>query len=277
MSRLTDQVAIVTGGAWGIGRATATRLAEEGAKVLIADVDMDKAQSNVAEIGAAGGVADAIRADVAVGADIRAMIDKAGSQWGRLDILVNNAYNPVSGTTGSPVDMSEEDWDYGIAVLIKSVFMAAKYGVPEMQKQGGGSIINMASTHGLLMAPGFLLYETGKSAIIGMTKQLATEFGPQGIRVNALCPGHIVTERVQEIWDRLPKGLGFFQDQYPLRRVGEPKEVADAIVYLCSAEASFITGAILPVDGGLSVQLQENFGVRQAHFLREHPETELPY
>ena len=106
---------------------------------------------------------------------------------------------------------------------------------------------------------------------------MATEFGPDGIRVNAVLPGHMVTERLQEMWDENPSGLRFFADQYPLRKVGRPVDIANAIVFLCSEEASFITGHSLVVDGGHSVQLQENFGVRQGHYLKEHPETELPY
>ena len=112
---------------------------------------------------------------------------------------------------------------------------------------------------------------------MAITRQLSTELGPLGIRVNAICPGHIVTERSQRRWDEIPSGLKFFEDQYPVRRVGKPVDIANAVVFLCSDEASFITGHALVVDGGLTVQLQENFGVRQAHYIRRNPDTELPY
>ena len=125
------------------------------------------------------------------------------------------------------------------------------------------------------MSPGSLVYEAGKSAVIGMTRQMAIEFGPLGIRVNAICPGHIVTERMQARWDENPSGLRFFEQQYPVRRCGRPADIANAIVFLCSEEASFITGQALVVDGGLSIQLQEDLGIHLARYIREHPETRL--
>lgn len=277
MQRLKDQVAIVTGGASGIGGATSRRLAEEGAKVLIADVDMPRAEANATTIRDAGGTAEVLKADVGVHDDIRSMVQTAVDRWGRLDIMVNNAYSPEHGSGGSALDVTEEAWDVGMSLLVKSIFLATKYAVPEMQKTGGGSIVNIASVHGLLMAPERLVYEAGKSAVVGMTKQMATDFGPMGIRVNAICPGHIVTERLEEQWADNPSGLQFFEDQYPLRKVGRPVDIGNAIVFLCSDEASFITGHSLVVDGGLTVQLQEDFGVRQAQYLKQNPDTQMPY
>jgi NAD(P)-dependent dehydrogenase (short-subunit alcohol dehydrogenase family) len=279
MNRLAGQVAIVTGGAQGIGGATARRLAEEGASVLIADVDGETAETNAASIRGAGGDAATILADVGKHADIRAMVDAAVARWGKLNILVNNAYNPIAGDDGgSAVTVSEEAWDRGLAVLTKSVYLGAKYAVPAMQRSGGGSIVSMSSVHGLLMAPNSLIYETGKMAVIAMTRQMAIDFGPLGVRVNAICPGHIVTERVQAAyWTKNPDGLRFFDQQYPVRRTGRPVDIANAVVFLCSDEASFITGQALAVDGGLSIQLQENLGFRLAHFARENPDLELPY
>ena len=277
MQRLADRVAIVTGGAQGLGGATARRLAEEGAKVLIADFDAETAEATAGEIRAAGNVAEAWHTDVSKGRDIEAAVEKATGLWGRLDMLVNNAFNVLTAGTGGALEASEEDWDYGMSVMVKSTFLGAKHAVPQMQKVGGGNIVNLSSVHGLLTAPGFLVYETAKAAVIGATRQMATEFGPMGIRVNAVCPGHMVTERLQKtLWDHNPTGLRFFNDQYPLRRVGRADEIANAILFLCSDEASFITGHALVVDGGLSVQLQEDFGVRQAKYMSEHPETQLP-
>ena len=142
---------------------------------------------------------------------------------------------------------------------------------------GAGSIVNMASVHSLLMAPGKLVYEAGKSAVVGVTKQMATDFGPMGIRVNAICPGHIATERIEAAAAENPSGRRFLEDQYLLRRVGRPVDVANAVVFLCSEEASFITGHSLVVDGGMTVQLQEDFGVRQALYMQENPDTVLPH
>ena len=142
-------------------------------------------------------------------------------RWGRLDILVNNAFEVLSAGSGDAVEVPEEVWDHGMAVLVKSIYLGAKYAVPEMEKAGGGSIVNVSSVHGILMAPGTLVYEAGKAAAIGVTRQLATEYGPLGIRVNAVLPGHMVTERLQaSLWDDNPSGLRFFEDQYPLRKVG---------------------------------------------------------
>jgi NAD(P)-dependent dehydrogenase (short-subunit alcohol dehydrogenase family) len=274
---LDDRVAIVTGGAQGIGGATARRLAEDGVRVLIADIDIETGQANVAAIRESGGTAEALRVDVSKAQDLEAMVRKAVSLWGRVDILVSNAFDAGAAGSGGAVDVTEEAWDHDMAILVKSLFLGAKHAIPEMRKVGGGSIVNVASVHGLLTAPRFLTYETGKSAVIGMTRQMATEFGPMGIRVNSICPGHIVTERLQAGWDGNPSGQRFFEDQYPLRKVGRPVDIANAIAFLCSDQADFITGHALVVDGGLSIQLQENFGVRQGHYLEDHPDTELPY
>ena len=277
MGRLDGQVAIVTGGAQGIGGAASRQLAEEGAKVLIADIDVSAAEVNVETIRRAGGSAESLRADLGSHEDIRAMMQRASHLWGRLDILVNNAYTPThGGGQRGALDVSEEEWDAGMGLLVKSIFLGVKYAVPEMRKTGAGSIVNIASVHGMLMAPGKLVYEAGKSAVLGVTRQMAIDFGPMGIRVNAICPGHIATERIRAAARDNPSGVRFLEGQYPLRRVGRPVDVANAIVFLCSEEASFITGHGLVVDGGLTVQLQEDFGVRQAQYMQEHPDTRLP-
>lgn len=277
MQRLADQVAIVTGGAQGIGGATARRLAEEGARVLIADIDGNTAEKNAETIRNAGGTAAVFVADVGKHDDIRLMVDEAVRLWGKLNILVNNAYSPSGAdTNGSALDVSEDAWDRGLAVLMKSVFLGTKHAVPVIARSGGGSIVNISSVHGLLMAPRALVYEAGKSAVIGMTRQMALDFGPLGIRVNAICPGHIVTERIREnTWADNPTGYKFFEEQYPVRRCGRPIDIANAVVFLCSDEASFITGHALAVDGGLTIQLQENLGVHLAQYVQEHPETKL--
>ena len=277
MARLTGQVAIVTGGAQGIGGATARRLAEEGAAVLIADIDMEVAERNAASIRAAGGTVAVTRADIGSHDDVRVMVEEATRQFGKLTILVNNAYSAPPEARGSAVEITEAGWDAGLATLMTSIFLGVKYAAPLMEQAGGGSIVNISSVHGLLMAPNSLVYEAGKSAVIGMSRQMACDFGPLGIRVNAICPGHIVTERMAARWADNASGLRFFEQQYPVRRTGRPLDIANAVVFLCSEEASFITGHALVVDGGLTVQLQENLGVHLAHYIQEHPETRLPY
>ena len=195
-----------------------------------------------------------------------------------MDILVNNAVNSAIWGGDKPIaDISDADFDAGMGILVKSHFAAIRRAVPHMRAAGGGAIVNISSVHGMFGAPGALIYETGKAAVIGITRQLATELGPDGIRVNAICPGHIVTERGRENWDANPTGLAFFEDQYPIRRVGKPGDIAAAVAFLCSADAGFITGHALVVDGGLTAQLQENLAVRQARYIQRNPNTRLPY
>ena len=272
---LQNQVAIITGGALGIGGATARRLAAEGAKVLVADIEMEAAQTNAERIRSAGGVAEVIQADMSKRDDIEAMVNRTIELWGRLDIVVNNAWGRRE-PDGSAVEITESAWDFGMDVMVKAHFLAAKYAVPHMQKNGAGNIINIASVHGMLMAPGKLIYETAKTAVIGLTRQMAIDFGPLGIRVNAICPGHIITEKLQKnLWDHHPELLRFFEMQYPVRHTGKPDDIANAIRFLCSDEASFITGHALVVDGGLSIQLQEDLGVNLARFYRDNPDITL--
>ena len=281
--RFSGRVAIVTGGAQGIGGATARRLAADGASVLIADIDVERAEANAEGIRSAGGTVSVIRTDVSVAADVEQMVQEAVTKWGRLDILVNNAFSVAGGgldsgsISGGATDVSELAWDRGMGVLVKSIFLGVKYAVPHMRAVGAGSIINLSSVHGLMMAEGFLVYEAGKSAVIGVTRQMACEYGPSGIRVNAICPGHIVTERQGVQWKAHPDGLEFFAQQYPVRRTGTPDDIAGTIAFLASDDASFITGQAIAVDGGLTIQLQENLSIRLAKYIKAHPDTYLPY
>lgn len=275
MQRLEGHVAIVTGGARGIGGATARRFASEGARVLVVDIDGDEATRNVERIRARGGEADAMQADVGTLDGVQSMIERAVNRWNKLTLVINNAYS--GGLRGDATSLTEEMWDRSMDVGLKSMYRAAKYAVPHMRAAGGGAMVNIASVHGLLAAPGWFVYEVVKPAVIGLTRQLAVEYGPDNIRVNAICPGHIVTERGQTQWEAHPDGLEFFAQQYPVRRTGTPDDIANAVTFLCSDEATFITGHALPVDGGLTLQLQENIGVRLAQFGRDHPATWYPY
>lgn len=277
--RFEGKVAIVTGGALGIGGATARRFAAEGAKVLIADFNPQAAEQNVRSITDADGIAVASSVDVSKSADLERMVQEATDRWGRLDILVQNAFSVTAGDTrikGSAEKVSEQDWDWGMAVLAKALYLGAKFAVPHMRKSGGGSIINVASIHSYFAEAGMLAYEAGKAAAVAITKQLAVEYGPDNIRVNAVGPGHIVSEGFVEMWKQNPDGLKFFEAQYPVRRTGTPDDVAGPILFLCSDDASFITGHTLMVDGGLTVQLQEQFGLRQACYALDNPGINLP-
>lgn len=203
------------------------------------------------------------------------MVERAVGEWGGLNFLVNNAY-AAKGPDGSAMNISNETIDFALTIMIKTLVWTARYAVPQMQKSGGGAFVNISSVHGLLMAPNAFAYEAGKSAVLGATKQMAIDFGPLGIRVNAICPGHIVTERMQTWWDKAPSTFEMFQQHYPVRRTGVPDDIAKAVHFLLSDEASFITGHGLVVDGGLTIQLQENYGNHIARWYRDHPDTELP-
>lgn len=280
MGRLDGKTAIVTGGALGIGGATSRRLASEGARVLIADYDEAAGQENARRIIQAGGEAVASKIDVSKGADIQRMTEETMDRWKRIDILVQNAFSVVnmeSKIYGDAVSVPEEMWDAGMAVLAKAVYLGAKHVVPHMRNQGGGAIVNLGSVHSVLQEWDNLVYETGKAAVLAMTRQMAIQYGPDNIRVNAVGPGHILTEGLKKMWEKNPTGLKFFENTYPLRRSGTPDEAAAAIAFLCSGDASFVTGAMLMVDGGLTVQMPEHLAARQARFAREHPEIKLPF
>ena len=278
MFDLSDRVAIVTGGAQGVGGGISRILARAGAKVLIADIDIDMARNTEELICKNSGIAESLKIDVTSYEDLKNMVEVANDHWGRLDILINNAYAAADGQQGGALEVTEERWESDIRALVTSVYAGSKYAIPLMQKTGGGSIVNISSVHGFLVAKKALTYETGKAAVIAMTKQMAVDYGSSGIRVNAICPGHIVTERIMEtVWKNNPRGLKFFEDQYPVGRTGVPEDIGNAATFLCSDEASFITGHALPVDGGLTIQLQENFGVQQVHYYMANTDTEMPY
>ena len=273
----SNKVTIVTGGALGIGGGIARKFSEKGSKIVIADIDVDSAIKNSKKIIAMGGECEVIKTDVSKSNDIRNMIDYTLNKFGRIDNLIQNAFSTADNSSfgGSALEIDEENWDQGIAMLQKAIYLGAKYAGEELIKNNG-NIINISSVHGLLMSKGALIYEAGKSAVIGMTKQMACDFGPMGVRVNAICPGHIVTEKMEVRWKERPSGLKFFEEQYPVRRTGLPEDIANGVAFLCSNEASFITGHSLVIDGGLSIQLQEDFGVDQAKYALNN-EVDFPY
>ena len=273
----SNKVTIVTGGALGIGGGIARKFSEKGSKIVIADIDVDSAIKNSKKIIAMGGECEVIKTDVSKSNDIRNMIDYTLNKFGRIDNLIQNAFSTADNSSfgGSALEIDEENWDQGIAMLQKAIYLGAKYAGEELIKNNG-NIINISSVHGLLMSKGALIYEAGKSAVIGMTKQMACDFGPMGVRVNAICPGHIVTEKMEVRWKERPSGLKFFEEQYPVRRTGVPEDIANGVAFLCSNEASFITGHSLVIDGGLSIQLQEDFGVDQAKYALNN-EVDFPY
>ena len=236
MGMLENRVAIVTGGALGIGGASARKLAEDGARVLIADVNMPAADENAERIRAGGGVAAVMEVDVSHPEQISGMIDWAVELWGRLDFLVNNAWSRKE-PDGSALTLSEAAWDHALSGVLKSIFLGAKYAAPHMAKQGGGAIVSISSAHGLMVAQGKMAYEVNKAGVIALTRQMATDLGPLGIRVNAVCPGHIVTERMQErFWDHNPSIWRFIPSSH--HRLWLQKFVCRSVVCPQSTDAA---------------------------------------
>ena len=273
----SEKVTIVTGGALGIGGGISRKFAEKGSKIIIADIDLESAKKNSEKIINMGGECEVIETDISKSKDIENMVTFALNKYGRIDNLIQNAFSTGNNTSfgGSALEIEEANWDQGIAMLQKAIYLGAKCAGEELIKNNG-NIVNISSVHGLLMSKGALIYEAGKSAVIGMTKQMACDFGPLGVRVNAICPGHIVTEKMELRWKEIPSGLKFFEEQYPVRRTGVPEDIANGVAFLCSDDASFITGHSLVIDGGLSIQLQEDFGVDQAKFAINN-EIDFPY
>lgn len=245
--QLEDKVGLVTGSASGIGMATALAFAKDGAKVLVADVDIEGGQQTVRKIREAGGEAIFVMADVTKTLDIEAMVRKAVDMYGRLDCAFNNAGIVRMGST---VDCTEEDWDLTISINLKGIWLCMKYEIPQMLKQGRGAIVNMSSMSGLIASPGYVAYIGSKHGVIGLTKAAALEYAQAGIRVNAVCPGITVTPFTKPIWSNQEVADSMLR-QHPVRRFGKPEEIAEAVVWLCSDAASFVTGAALPVDGGV--------------------------
>lgn len=245
--QLENKVAIVTGAGSGIGAATALRFAIEGAKVLVADIRMHKADQVAADIEDQGGVAFACEVNVARPESVEAMIATCINQFGRLDVLFNNAGTVIPGTAP---ELSVENWDLVMNVNVRSVFLGAKYAVPHMEAQGSGAIINTASISGLHGDGASVVYAASKAAVINLTRALSTDHAANGVRVNAICPGTIATPPVQRMMsdeDAHRRNI----EAHAMGRLGQPEEIANAALWLASDESSFVTGESIVVDGGL--------------------------
>jgi NAD(P)-dependent dehydrogenase (short-subunit alcohol dehydrogenase family) len=245
---LQGKVALVTGGGSGIGRATSIRLAREGAKVMIADYVPAGAEQTVKMIKEAGGEASCTAADVAVTSEVEAMIKKTLDTYGRLDCAYNNA--GIEGAMGDTVACTEENFDRVVAIDLKAVWLCMKYEIPQMLKQGGGSIVNTASIAGLVGFNGIPAYVAAKHGVVGLTRTAALEYAQKNIRVNCVCPGVIRTPMVERAID---KG-GFTEADViagePVGRLGKPEEIAEGVLWLLSDASSFVTGHPLTIDGG---------------------------
>jgi NAD(P)-dependent dehydrogenase (short-subunit alcohol dehydrogenase family) len=245
--RFGDRVVIVTGGGSGIGRVMAQRFAAEGAHVAVVDWIGDSAEAVAGEISAAGGRSIAVNADVSSRADVQAMVGRVASELGPVDVLINNA---AIADGDDVLQMDEETWERDVAVVLKSVYLCAKAVLPSMIQRRTGVIVNIASVNGL-SALGNEAYSAAKAGVINLTQGIAVRYGEHGIRCNAIAPGTIRTPVWTERIARDPRVFDRLVKWYPLGRVGEPDDVANAAMFLASDEASWITGTVLCVDGGL--------------------------
>lgn len=265
MGRLSGKVAVITGAAQGIGKATATLFAGEGARVAVVDIDVAHGEETVSQIHAAGGDAIFLNCDVGIEADCQRMIAVSAQRYGRIDTLFNNAYWSA---WGSVLEVSPADWDRSLNVMVKAIYLGCRFAIPEMIKVGGGSIISTASVHGLLAAARSAAYEASKAAVINLMREVAVDFGHENIRANAICPGWIITERGEEGVRRDPESVTRANHMYPIGRPGRPIDIAHAALFLASDESTFVTGHALVVDGGLTVQLQDSLVDRMAEYYR---------
>lgn len=240
------KTAIVTGAASGIGRATAERFAADGANVVVADVAVDGAEETVDRIESNGGTAHFVRADVTDAAQVKALVEETVDTYGTLDIAHNNA--GIEGKNVHTADQSEDDWDRVIDINLKGVWLGLKHEIPAMIESGGGAIVNTSSIAGL-SAAGPAPYTASKHGVVGLTRVAATEYADD-VRVNAVCPSAIDTEMVQRSEEDSSEALDQFVQMQSIKRMGSPEEIANAVVWLASEEASFVTGNAYPVDGG---------------------------
>ena len=255
-ARLRGKVALITGAGAGIGAATAALFAEEGAAVAVTDLAHDSLEAVVGHATSTGAEILALAADVTRRADTERLVEETLRRFGRIDVLVNSA---GVAPRNAPDDWDwERVWDFVIAVNLKGTLLMCRAVVDQMVKQGSGSIVNLASIYGLVGRPreigtGLDPYVQSKGGVTQLTKDMAVHYAREGIRVNALCPGFVYTGLTKRLTDD-PAGLAFLVDRHPMGRLGQPAEIAAAALFLASDDASFITGACLPVDGGYTAQ-----------------------
>ena len=255
MACFTNEVVIITGGAQGIGKAAALKFAEAGARIAIVDIDTEEGQQTAAKIRKDGGRAEFFSADVSKSKDVENAVQAIMASFHRIDVLYNNASIFLPGKDGAVVDIEEEVWDRIISVNLKSVYLLCKHTIPYMIRAGKGAIINTSSSCGLIGIPGCDAYSASKGATAALTRALAVEYGPKGIRVNCIAPAAIKTAMLAS------SNLGstsfdeqrFLELRTPLRRYGTPEEIAAISVFLASDQASYLNGAVIVADGGITI------------------------
>ena len=249
--RLKGKVALVTGGSSGIGRGAALAFAREEAKVVISDIDVDGGKETVKMAEEAGGTAIFVKADVSNANEVKSLINKAIEIYGQLNCAFNNAGpRPIIANT---TECTEENWDYHINLILKGTWLCMKYEIPHMVKSGGGAIVNTASVWGLVGHAGMIAYVASKHGVVGLTKAAALEYAKANVRVNAVCPAAILTPPLERVIAADPQGEAAVIAPIPMGRTGKPSEVGEAVVWLCSGAASFVTGLCMTVDGGFAI------------------------
>ncbi|HVM40484.1 MAG TPA: SDR family NAD(P)-dependent oxidoreductase [Acidimicrobiia bacterium] len=251
VARLDGKVALITGAASGQGRAAAALFAQQGARVVVADVNDDGSKETVSMIEQAGGEAFAVHADVADRADAEAMVTATVEAFGRIDVLYNNAAVQMSGTL---LECSEADWDLTFKTNLSAIFWACRAAIPHMIEGDGGSIINTASVLALVGSEGYCAYGAAKAGLVALTRQMAVEYGPK-VRANVIAPGSIDTPRFRKVADALDDPEGFIaglSQIIPLKRLGTATDVASIALFLASDQSAYVSGAVVPADGGLA-------------------------
>jgi NAD(P)-dependent dehydrogenase (short-subunit alcohol dehydrogenase family) len=253
---LEGKVALITGAGSGIGRAAAQLFAAEGAAVAVLDLRSDAAEETADKIAVEGGQSIAVTANVAVGAEIDAAVERVVAAWGRLDVLYNNA---GVDSRGSVATATEDDWDRCFAVNAKGTFLLSRAAVPHLVAAGGGSIINQGSVAALVGVPNFAAYCAAKGAVVSLTRSMAVDLAPHRIRVNAICPGTVYTPLMEPMLRArgdgdLEAGLAKTLVKYPIGRLGTPEEIASVALFLAGHGSSFLTGSIVTADGGMTAQ-----------------------
>jgi NAD(P)-dependent dehydrogenase (short-subunit alcohol dehydrogenase family) len=245
MKAFENKVVIVTGAGSGIGRATAIAFAQEGAKVVVSDIQENAGNDTVKEISKNQGVAFFQKCDVSSENDVKALVDKTIETYGKLDCAYNNA--GIEGSPTSTIECTTENWDKTIDTNLKGVWLCMKYEIPAMLKNGQGSIVNCSSIAGLVGFESIPAYVASKHGVIGLTETASLEFAKKNIRVNAVCPGAIHTPMLERFTQGEEQSMA---DQDPMGRVGRPEEIADSVLWLCSDKASYVTGQAIAIDGG---------------------------
>ena len=245
---LGGKIALITGAGSGIGRATALIFAREGATIALSDIAAEGGEETLRMVKQAGAEAIFVRTDVSKLAEVEALIAKVISNWGRIDCAFNNA--GIDGKMAKTAECTEETWNRTIAVNLTGVFFCMKAEIPHMLRQGGGAIVNTASAAGLTGSPGLPAYVASKHGVVGLTRAAALEYGRKKIRVNCVCPGPIRTPMLGRLLTNRPEMEQRFASAEPLKRLGEPGEIGEAVAWLCSDAASYVTGHAMSVDGG---------------------------